>query len=45
MWGEDHNETADVGSTIQSFGSKRTSSSWRSTAWEIHPIIKIEVME
>ena len=45
MWDVDHNGTADVGSTIQYFGTNGFHHPWRSTAWEIHPIIKIEVME
>jgi hypothetical protein len=42
MWDDDHNESTDVGSTIQSIGSKKFHNPWRSTAWEIHPVTKIE---
>jgi len=45
MWDDDHNGSADVGSTIQYFGTNGFHHPWRSTAWEIHPIMKIEVME
>jgi hypothetical protein len=45
LWDDDHNGSADVGSTIQYFSSNGFHHPWRSTAWEIHPIIKIEVIE
>jgi hypothetical protein len=45
MWDDDHKGSADFGSTIQYFGTNGFHHPWRSTAWEIHPIIKIEVME
>jgi len=45
MWDDDHNGSADIGSTIQYFGTNEFHHPWRSTAWEIHPIIKIEVTE
>jgi hypothetical protein len=45
MWDDDHNGSADVGSTIQYFGSNGFHHPWRSTAWEIHPIMKVEVVE
>ena len=44
MWDDDHNGSADVGSTIQYFGSNGFHYPWRSTAWEIHPVMKIEVI-
>jgi hypothetical protein len=45
MWDDDHNGSADVGSTIQSFGTNGFHHPWRSTAWEIHPVIKVEVIQ
>jgi hypothetical protein len=40
-----HNGSADVGSTFEYFSSNGFHHPWRSTAWEIHPVIKIEVIE
>jgi len=45
MWDDDHNGSADVGSTVQWFSSNRFHHPWRSTAWEIHSVIKIELVE
>jgi hypothetical protein len=45
LWDDDHNGRADVGSTIQWFSKNGFHHPWRSTAWEIHPVMKIEVIE
>jgi hypothetical protein len=45
LWDDDHNGSADVGSTIEWIGSNGFHHSWRATAWEIHPVMKIEVVE
>jgi hypothetical protein len=45
LWDDDHNGSADVGSTVQWIGSNGFHHPWRSTAWEIHPIMKIEEIE
>jgi hypothetical protein len=45
LWDDDHNGSADVGSTIQYFSSNGFHHPWRSTAWEIHPVIKVEVIK
>ena len=45
LWDDEHNGSADVGSTIQYFSSNRLHHPWRLTAWEIHPVMKIEVAE
>src|SRR6266513_2416123 len=45
LWDDDHNGSADVGSTIQDFSKNGFHHPWRSTAWEIHPVMKIEVVQ
>jgi hypothetical protein len=45
LWDDEHNGKADVGSTISSIGANKYHQPWRSTAWEIHPAIKIEMLE
>jgi hypothetical protein len=45
MWDDEHNSGAEVGSTIQRFGRNGLHQPWRSTAWEIHPVMTIEVIE
>lgn len=45
LWDDEHNGAADVGTTIRSFGANGYHNPWRSTAWEIHPAIKIESAE
>jgi hypothetical protein len=44
LWDDDHNGSADVGSTIQYFSKNGFHHPWRSTAWEIHPVMKIETI-
>jgi len=44
MWDDEHNGSADVGSTIQYIGSNGFHHPWRATAWEIHPVMKIETI-
>jgi hypothetical protein len=40
MWDDEHNKTdTDVGSFIGWFSYHHP---WRSTVWEIHPVMKIE---
>jgi hypothetical protein len=45
LWDDEHNGAADVGTTIQTIGANQYHQPWRSTAWEIHPAIKIEALE
>jgi hypothetical protein len=45
LWDDEHNGSADVGSTIEYFSKNGFHHPWRSTAWEIHPVMKIEVVE
>ena len=43
LWDDEHNDdTKDVGVTIRSIARNRYHNPWRATAWEIHPVIKIE---
>ena len=45
MWDDEHNGKADVGSTVEAASPNQFHHPWRATAWEIHPIAKIEVVE
>jgi hypothetical protein len=45
MWDNDHNGKVDVGSTVEYFSKDGFHHSWRSTAWEVHPVMKIELIE
>lgn len=45
LWDDEHNGKADVGSTISSIGANKYHQPWRSTAWEIHPAIKVEALD
>ena len=42
LWDDEHNGRADVGSRIENIGGNKLHHPWRSTAWEIHPVMKIE---
>jgi hypothetical protein len=45
LFGDDeHKDSTEVGSTIQRFDRDGFHWPWRSTAWEIHPVMKIEVI-
>ena len=45
LWDDAHTGSADVGSIIQYFSNNGLHHPWRSTAWEIHPVIKVEAAE
>jgi hypothetical protein len=43
LWHDEHNDnTKGVGATIRSIGRNHYHNPWRATAWEIHPVIKME---
>ena len=43
MWDDQHTDPGkDVGPTIENGGCGEYFHPWRSTAWEVHPILKIE---
>lgn len=42
LWDDEHNGSADVGTTIRKIAANGYHQPWRSTAWEIHPVFKIE---
>ena len=45
LWDDEHNGAADIGDTIQKKAANGFHQPWRSTAWEIHPAIKIEALD
>lgn len=45
MWDDEHNTRAEVGSTIQRLGRNGLHQPWRSTAWEIHPVMKLQIVQ
>ena len=45
FWDDEHNEPKDVGVAIRSIAKNGYHNPWRATAWEIHPVIKIEPLD
>jgi hypothetical protein len=45
LWDDEHNGAADIGDTIRTTAANGFHQPWRSTAWEIHPAIKIEALD
>lgn len=46
LWDDEHNGSADVGTTVQKIvGRYKFHQPWRSTAWEIHPLVQLEATE
>lgn len=45
LWDDEHNGKADVGPAILKVSANGYHQPWRSTAWEIHPALKIEALE
>jgi hypothetical protein len=45
LWDDEHNGTADVGESVEKISPNKFHNPWRKTAWEIHPVIKIELAE
>ncbi|MBA2431154.1 MAG: hypothetical protein H0V56_03460 [Chthoniobacterales bacterium] len=42
LWDDDHNGKADIGPKIETVSANGYHRPWRSTPWEIHPVLKIE---
>jgi len=45
MWDDLHNDVEAVGPKVKFVGTNRFHHPWRPTAWEIHPILKLEMVE
>jgi len=45
LWDDDHNGKADIGPRIESVGKNKYHHPWRSTPWEMHPVLKIEAFD
>ena len=42
LWDDEHNGKADIGAAIQTIEPNKLHHPWRTVAWEIHPVLKIE---
>ncbi len=45
LWDDEHNGAADVGTLVKTIGANKYHNPWRSAAWEIHPVIKVEALD
>ena len=45
LWDDEHNGGADVGTTVKRVTPNGYHNPWRQTAWEIHPVTKIDPVE
>jgi hypothetical protein len=45
MWDDLHNNSETVGPKVKFVGSDKFHHPWRATAWEVHPIFKLETVE
>jgi hypothetical protein len=45
LWDDEHNGSADIGESVREAGAGQLHHPWRETAWEVHPVIKIESAE
>jgi len=45
MWDDLHNDPEAVGPKVKRIGSDKLHHPWRATAWEVHPILRIETVK
>jgi len=45
MWDDLHNDAETVGPKVKFIGNDKFHHPWRATAWEVHPILKLETLE
>lgn len=45
IWDDLHNDSETIGPKVKLIGDDNFHHPWRATAWEIHPILKIEVVQ
>jgi len=43
MWDDLHNDPEAVGSKVKLIGGDKLHHPWRATAWEVHPILSVEI--
>jgi hypothetical protein len=45
MWDDLHNDSKAVGPKVKFIGNDKLHHPWRATAWEVHPVLKLEGVE